>query len=216
MRQQLSGFFFLFLSFTRLEKNLALGGMASSALPAPVTATIREPGVDEQESRVACSGKKPRKRKIATKQQTPHPHHHHHTSEQPKELDKTVSKRTAARQREAAANAEIARLKAELATLRAEGCPGHLAQERKREEGCAILPRRALSLAGFWNVAPNDLLAVTPALVAAVEARGGTAIRREGMQVCFRGKERRLVVESALEVMAQKLPQYQRRRDEGL
>lgn len=125
-----------------------------------------------------------------------------------------VSKRTAARQREAAANAEIGRLKAELATLRAEGCPGHLAQERMREEGCPILPRRALSLAGFWNVAPNDLLAVTPALVAAVEAKGGTAVRREGLQTCFRGKERRIVVEAALEVMAQKLPQYQRRRED--
>jgi hypothetical protein len=196
--------------------------MASSALPVPLTATaerntVQEPTVNEQESRAACSVKKTRKRKVVTKQQQQPLHHHNHhdqTLAQPKEQDKTVSKRTAARQREAAANAEIARLKAELATLRAEGCPGHLAQERKREEGCAILPRRALSLAGFWNIAPNDLLAVTPALVAAVEARGGTAIRREGMQVCFRGKERRLVVESALEVMAQKLPQYQRRRDE--
>jgi hypothetical protein len=132
-------------------------------------------------------------------------------SEQPSAAP--VSKRTAARQREAAANAEIGRLKHELATLRAEGCPGFLAQERKREEGCCILPKRALSLAGFWNVLPNDLLGITPFLIAAVEDKGGTAIRREGLQTCFRGKDRCLVVEAALEVMQAKLPQYQRRLD---
>ena len=76
-----------------------------------------------------------------------------------------VSKRTAARQREAAANAEIARLKHELVTLRAEGCLGFLAQERKREEGCSILPKRALSLAGgrdSWELAGAHV-AVGPA-----------------------------------------------------
>ncbi len=126
-----------------------------------------------------------------------------------------MSKRAAARQREAAANAEISRLKMELATLKAEGCPGFLDRERKREEGCPILPKRALSLAGFWNILPNDLLSITPALVAAVEAKGGSVIRREGQQTCFRGKERRLVVEAVLELMPSKLPQYQR-REEGV
>jgi hypothetical protein len=124
-----------------------------------------------------------------------------------------VSRRTAARQREAAANAEIGRLKAELATLRAEGCSGYLAKERKREEGFPILPKRALSLAGYWNILPNDLLAITPALATAVESRGGTVIRREGMQLCFRGKERGLVVDAVLEIMPLKLPQYRRREE---
>lgn len=121
------------------------------------------------------------------------------------------SKRAAARQREAAACAEISRLKAELETIKAEGCPGHLARERRRAEGPLLLPRRALTLAGFWNVLPNDLLEVTPALIAAVEARGGTVLRREGMQTCFRIKERRLVTKAVLEVMSRQFPQYQRR-----
>ena len=126
-----------------------------------------------------------------------------------------VSKRLAATQREMAANAEISRLKLELATLKAEGCPGYLAQERKRAAGCSILPKRALSLAGYWNVLPNDLLNITPALIASVEAKGGTVLRREGLQTCFRGKERRLVVEAVLEIMPLQLPHYQRREEEG-
>ena len=123
------------------------------------------------------------------------------------------SKRAAAKQREMAANAEISRLKLELATLKAEGCPGYLAQERKRVEGCSILPKRALSLAGYWNVLPNDLLHITPVLIAAVEARGGSVIRREGLQTCFRGKQRQLVMDAVLEIMPVKLPQYQRREE---
>jgi hypothetical protein len=125
-----------------------------------------------------------------------------------------VSKRVAARQREAAANAEISRLKQELATLKAEGCSGYLAQEKAREGGGSILPRRALTLSGFWNVLPNDLLEVTPILIEAVKAKGGSVIRREGLQTCFRGNDRRLVVEAVLEVMALRFPQYQRRVEE--
>jgi hypothetical protein len=124
-----------------------------------------------------------------------------------------VSKRAAARQREAAANAEISRLKLELATLRAEGCPGYLALERKREEGSPILPKRALTLAGYWNVLSNDILAITPLLVAAVEARGGSVLRREGKHLCFHSKDRRLVMEAVLDIMPQTFPQYRRRRD---
>ena len=124
-----------------------------------------------------------------------------------------VSKRAAARQREAAANTEISRLKLELAILRAEGCPGHLAMERKREEGSPILPKRALTLSGYWNVLSNDVLKVTPLLIAAVEAKGGSVIRRNGMHLCFHGRDRRMVMESVLEIMPLKFPQYRRRRE---
>jgi hypothetical protein len=125
-----------------------------------------------------------------------------------------ISKRAATKQREAAANAEISRLKLELAILRAEGCPGYLAQERKREAGSPILPKRALTLAGYWNVLSNDILAVTPALVAAVEAKGGSVLRREGMHLCFHAKDRHIVMEAALELMPSMFPHY-RRRVEG-
>ena len=124
-----------------------------------------------------------------------------------------VSKRAAARQREASANAEISRLKLELAILRAEGCPGYLARERKREEGSPILPKRALTLAGYWNVLSNDILAVTPLLVAAVEAKGGSVLRRDGMHLCFHSKNRQMVIETVLEIMPQMFPHYRRRRD---
>jgi hypothetical protein len=127
--------------------------------------------------------------------------------------DGLISKRAAARQREAAANAEISRLKSELATLRAEGCPGYLALERKREEGSPILPKRALTLAGYWNVLSNDILAITPLLIAAVEAKGGSVLRREGKHLCFHSKDRRLVMEAVVDIMPRMFPQYRRRRD---
>jgi hypothetical protein len=124
-----------------------------------------------------------------------------------------VSKRGSSLQREADANAEISRLRLELAILRAEGCPGYLARERQREEGSPILPKRALTLAGYWNVLSNDVLAVTPALVAAVETKGGSVLRRDGMHLCFHGRDRGMVVEAVLEVMPRELPQYRRRDD---
>ena len=131
----------------------------------------------------------------------------------PVNAEGAVSKRAAVRQREAAANAEISQLKLELAIIRAEGCPGYLARERKREDGSPILPKRALTLAGYWNVMSNDILKVTPLLVAAVEAKGVSVMRRDGMHLCFFGKDRRVVIESVLEIMLQMFPQYQRRRD---
>ena len=124
-----------------------------------------------------------------------------------------ISKRAAAKQREAAANAEISRLKLELAILRAEGCPGYLARERKREEGSPILPKRALTLAGYWNVLSNDILAITPPLVAAVEAKGGSVLRREGMHLCFHAKDRQIVIEAVLDIMPAMFPHYRRRVD---
>jgi len=53
-----------------------------------------------------------------------------------------------------------------------------------------ILPKRALSLAGYWNIMPNDLLAVTPALIEAIEAERGD-------RHSPRGDARMLLVEGA-------------------
>jgi hypothetical protein len=105
-----------------------------------------------------------------------------------------------------AANAEISRLKEELAMRKQD-----LTQQTAAV--AYILPKRALSLAGFWNLSPNDLLCATPALIQAVERIGGTVIRRDGMQACFSSQDRALLVDAAVEIMAAQLPQYSRRME---
>ena len=116
----------------------------------------------------------------------------HHSKRQAERLD--------------AANAEINRLKEELASI-----------ERKQEAPAVllatsfILPKRALSLAGYWNLTPNDLLCITPALIQTVERMGGTVVRREGMQACFASNDRALLVEAAVRVMETNMPHYVRR-----
>ena len=105
-----------------------------------------------------------------------------------------------------AANAEIDRLKEELASI-----------ERRQEAPAVllatsfVLPKRALSLAGYWNLTPNDLLCITPTLIQTVERMGGTVVRREGMQACFAPNDRALLVEAAIEVMEANMPHYSRR-----
>ena len=109
-----------------------------------------------------------------------------------------------------AANAEIARLRSENEAL--------LKQRRSTETpndspsaASALLPKRVLSLAGYWNLSPNDLLLITPILVNSVQSRGGTVVRRDGMHVCLCKHERALLIDTAVQVMTEHLPQYQRR-----
>jgi hypothetical protein len=107
-----------------------------------------------------------------------------------------------------AANAEIARLRGENEAL--------LKQRRAAEAppvASVLLPKRVLSLAGYWNLSPNDLLRITPVLVDTVQQRGGSVVRRDGMQVCFANHESALLVEAAVHAMTETLPQYQRRLD---
>ena len=106
-----------------------------------------------------------------------------------------------------AANAEICRLKAENEFLVRQKQP----IETLTTSTSVILPKRVLSLAGFWNLAPNDLLSVTPTLVESVQQRGGTIVRRDGMHICFSAQERALLIDAAVETMTECLPQYQRR-----
>ena len=108
-----------------------------------------------------------------------------------------------------AANAEISRLKKEIEELKAGSAEESLPKNHRQ----CILPKRALSLAGFWNLMPNDLLLITPVLIQAVEARGGIVFRREGRQVCFSDKDKPLLIEVAVETMAHVLPQYKRRTE---
>ena len=113
-------------------------------------------------------------------------------------------------ERLAEANAEIARLRLEVESLRRRQS---VLREEARPQSTVILPKRALSMAGFWNLLPNDLLSITPALIEAVEQRGGTVIRREGMHVCFSSADAALVIDAAVDVMGRLLPHYCRRTD---
>jgi hypothetical protein len=79
-----------------------------------------------------------------------------------------------------------------------------------------IAPRRALVLAGFWNVAPNDLLHVTPHLVARFERTVGGVIRQGNLQVCFPAKDQVILIDVVVEVMAEHLPQYSRAQPPGV
>jgi hypothetical protein len=107
-----------------------------------------------------------------------------------------------------AAHAEICRLRAENDALQKQKQQN---EPQPPPPASTFLPKRVLSLAGFWNLAPNDLLSITPALVQSVEQRGGTVVRRDGMQVCFAAHERALLIEAAVATMAEGLPQYHRR-----
>jgi hypothetical protein len=105
-----------------------------------------------------------------------------------------------------AAHAEIGRLRGEIASLHKQK-----AEPPTSVPVSTVLPKRVLSLAGFWNLVPNDLLVVTPSLVRSVEQRGGAVVRRDGVQVCFEMHEHALLIEAAIEAMAECLPQYRRR-----
>ena len=74
-------------------------------------------------------------------------------------------------------------------------------------EPAPILPKRAFSLAGYWNIEHNDLLAMTPVLVDEVESRGGRVIRRKGMNVCFSAQDKNIVKEAAAEVVSGMRPE---------
>ena len=107
-----------------------------------------------------------------------------------------------------AANLEITRLKEEIDDLKSQ----KEAARCQDEDHELILPKSALSLAGYWNLQPNELLKVTPALIQSVEERGGGIVRREGMHVCFLSKDRDILQAAAEEVMGAILPDFARKR----
>ena len=106
-----------------------------------------------------------------------------------------------------AANEEISRLKQELERLKSD--PRQSNMDDVVGE-FLVLPKRALSMAGFWNLPPNDLRTVTPGFIELVEARGGDIIRRKGMTTCFLSKDKTIFVQAALEIMEKLLPEHKR------
>ena len=108
----------------------------------------------------------------------------------------------------ALASEEISRLRAEVDSLRS---PMYPPKNNSKVDNIPIVPRRALVLAGFWNLAPNDILSITPHLVTRFEGVSGSkAIQHANFQVCFPAKDRAVLIRVVVEVMAERLPCYTR------
>ena len=84
-------------------------------------------------------------------------------------------------------------------------------KNNSKVDNIPIVPRRALTLAGFWNLAPNDILSITPHLVTRFEGVSGSkAIQHANLQVCFPAKDKAVLIRVVVEVMAERLPNYTR------
>jgi hypothetical protein len=73
-----------------------------------------------------------------------------------------------------------------------------------------IVPRRALVIAGFWNVSHNDVLLITPHLVAKFESLDGKIIKRRESQVCFQVDDPKVLIDVVIQTMSEYLPSYKR------
>ena len=111
-----------------------------------------------------------------------------------------------ARHELAMAAEEIVRLGAEIETLRSST----KSKQAVDVDSSPIVPKRALIVAGFWNVSHNDVLRITPYLVEKFENSGKKAIKRKDSQVCFPAKDRETVINVVVQVMAEMLPSYSR------
>jgi hypothetical protein len=104
----------------------------------------------------------------------------------------------------AVATQEIIRLGAEVESLRRFT----VTKQAGSADSHPIAPKRALVIAGFWNVTHNDVLQITPHLVSKFEDSGKKVIRRKDAQVCFSAKDRAALIKAVVEVMAEHLPDY--------
>ena len=108
----------------------------------------------------------------------------------------------------ALASEEISRLRNEVDSLRSAM---HPQKKARTVDNNPIVPRRALVLAGFWNVAPNDVLGITPHLVARFESASGIKVLQQAkLQVYFPAKDKAVLIRVVAEVMAEHLPHYTR------
>ena len=73
-----------------------------------------------------------------------------------------------------------------------------------------ITPRRALKLAGFWEVSPNDVTNIIPLLAARYTSLTGKAAERRGNQLCFSSHEMDIVIRTVVDVMLEFYPAYTR------
>ena len=103
---------------------------------------------------------------------------------------------------------QITRLRAEVEELKASAADS--SSKTQSKDSAPIVPRRALVIAGFWNVTHNDVLLITPRLVEKFERVVGKTIRHRDFQVCFPAKDQPVLIDLVAEVMAEHLPQYER------
>ena len=103
---------------------------------------------------------------------------------------------------------ENRRLRDEVDCLRSQ-----LAKQETRQllADAPIVPRKALNLAGYWNVHPNDVLRITPRLAEEFERETSICpVQNDGVSVCFPPPEKERVVSMVARLMPELLPKYRR------
>jgi hypothetical protein len=104
---------------------------------------------------------------------------------------------------------ENQRLRDEVGSLRSQ--LARRETQQLRAEAPPIVVKKALNLAGFWNVHPNDVLMLTPRLVEEFERETGICpIHGAGVPVCFPAAERERLVDILARLMPRELPKYRR------
>ena len=102
--------------------------------------------------------------------------------------------------------AENKRLRAEVKTLRSR-----IEHAAMRPSDIPIAVKKALNMAGYWNVHPNDVLRITPRLAEEFERETSICpVQNDGVSVCFPLPERERVVSMVARLMPELLPKYRR------
>ena len=102
--------------------------------------------------------------------------------------------------------AENKRLRAEVKTLR-----NRIEHAAMRPSDIPIAVKKALNMAGYWNVHPNDVLRITPRLAEEFERETSICpVQNDGVSVCFPLPERERVVSMVARLMPELLPKYRR------
>ena len=108
---------------------------------------------------------------------------------------------------------ENAHLVSENKRLRAEvrALQNRIEHATTRPSDIPIAVKKALNLAGYWNVHPNDVLRITPRLAEEFERETSICpVQTDGVSVCFPPPEKERVVSMVARLMPELLPKYRR------
>ena len=101
---------------------------------------------------------------------------------------------------------ENKRLRAEVRALQTR-----IEHATTRPSDIPIAVKKALNLAGYWNVHPNDVLRITPRLAEEFERETSICpVQTDGVSVCFPPPEKERVVSMVARLMPELLPKYRR------